>query len=301
MTRGRLVELEAVVAVARRRSFRAAATEVGLSTTALSQTIADLEARLGVRLFNRSTRSVSPTEAGNQFVAEVAPALGAIRNAMDAVNTHRSTPSGMLRLNSSVGAARRILRPLVFEYLNRYPQMSVDLVTEDKLIDIVRDGFDAGFRLSDQVPGDMIAIPLGSTERLILVGAPAYLNGREAPREPTDLAGHDCVRMRLSGGAIYRWEFEKAGEEVSVDVSGRIILDEATLIREAVLAGYGLAYVSEWEVAEDIVAGRLIQLMEDWTPAFSGLSLYYPGRRHVPAGLRAFIGLIQNRRSKATG
>ena len=141
------MELEAVVAVARRRSFRAAATEVGLSTTALSQTIAELEARLGVRLFNRTTRSVSPTEAGEQFVAEVAPALSAIRNAMDAVNTHRSTPSGMLRLNSSVGAARRILQPLVFEYLNRYPQMSVDLVTEDKLIDIVRDGFDAGFRL----------------------------------------------------------------------------------------------------------------------------------------------------------
>ena len=300
MTRGRLVELEAVVAVARRRSFRAAAVEVGLSTTALSQTIAELEARLGVRLFNRTTRSVSPTEAGDQFVAEVAPALSAIRNAMDAVNTHRSTPAGMLRLNSSVGAARRILRPIVFEYLNRYPQMSVDLVTEDKLIDIVRDGFDAGFRLADQVPGDMIAIPLGRTERLILVGAPAYLNGREAPREPADLTGHDCIRMRLSGGTVYRWEFDKAGEEVLVDVPGRIILDEATLIREAVLTGYGLAYMSEWEVADDIRAGHLIQLMEDWTPPFPGLSLYYPGRRHVPAGLRAFIDLIQERRSKAT-
>ncbi|MBO1909662.1 LysR family transcriptional regulator [Microvirga sp. 3-52] len=301
MTRGRLVELEAVVAVARRRSFRAAAVEVGLSTTALSQTIAELEARLGVRLFNRTTRSVSPTEAGDQFVAEVAPALSAIRNAMDAVNTHRSTPAGMLRLNSSVGAARRILRPIVFEYLNRYPQMSVDLVTEDKLIDIVRDGFDAGFRLADQVPGDMIAIPLGRTERLILVGAPAYLDGREAPREPADLIGHDCIRMRLSGGTVYRWEFDQAGEEVLVDVSGRLILDEATLIREAVLTGYGLAYVSEWEVAEDIRAGRLIQLMEDWTPPFPGLSLYYPGRRHVPAGLRALIDLIQERRSKAAG
>jgi DNA-binding transcriptional LysR family regulator len=301
MTRGRLIEFEAVVSVARRRSFRAAAIEVGLSTTALSQIIADLEVRLGVRLFNRTTRSVSLTEAGEQFVAEVAPALSAIRNAMDAVNTHRSTPAGMLRLNSSVGGARRILRPLVFEYLKRYPQMSVDLVTEDKLIDIVRDGFDAGFRLADQVPGDMIAISLGSTERLILVGAPAYLEGREAPKKPADLGEHDCIRMRLSGGAIYRWEFEKAGEEVFADVSGRLILDEATLIREAVLAGYGLAFVSEWEVAEDIQAGRLTQLMEDWTPPFPGLSLYYPGRRHVPAGLRAFINLIQERRSEAVG
>jgi DNA-binding transcriptional LysR family regulator len=301
MARGRLVELEAVVAVARRRSFRAAAIEVGLSTTALSQMIADLEARLGVRLFNRTTRSVSPTEAGEQFVAEVAPALSAIRNAMDAVNTHRSTPTGMLRLNSSVGAARRILRPLVFEYLNRYPHMSVDLVTEDKLIDIVRDGFDAGFRLPDQVPGDMIAIPLGPDERLVLVGAPSYLEGRVPPKEPADLAEHDCIRMRLSGGAVYRWELEKDGEEVLVDVSGRLILGESILIREAVLAGYGLAYVSEWEVAEDIRAGRLIQLMEDWTPPYPGLCLYYPGRRHVPAGLRAFISLIEDRRSKVAG
>lgn len=299
MTRGRLVELEAVVAVARRRSFRAAAVEVGLSTTALSQTIADLEARLGVRLFNRTTRSVSPTEAGDQFAAEVAPALSTIRNAMDGVNTHRSTPTGVLRLNSSVGATRRILQPLVFQYLDRYPQMSVDLVTEDKLIDIVRDGFDAGIRLADQVPADMIAIPLGSNERLILVGAPSYLDGREAPTNPAALVTYDCIRMRLSGGAIYRWEFEKNGQEVAVDVSGRLILDESTLIREAVLAGYGLAYVSEWEIAEDIRAGRLIPLMEDWSPPFPGLSLYYPGHRHVPAGLRAFIGLIQERRSRA--
>ncbi len=295
MSRGRLIELEAVVAVAHRRSFRAAAAEVGLSKTALSQVVSELEARLGMRLFNRTTRSVAPTAAGEQFVAEVAPALAAIRNAMDAVNAHRATPTGVLRLNTSTGGARRVLKPLIFEYLNRYPQMSVDLVTEGKLIDIVKDGFDAGFRLAEQVPGDMIAIPVGPEQRLILVGAPSYLDGRDPPRSPADLSRHDCIRMRLSGGAVYRWEFEKNGQEVLADVSGRLTLDESTLIREAALAGFGLAYISEWDVAEDITSGRLVQVMPDWTPPFPGLSLYYPGRRHVPAGLRALIDLIRER------
>ena len=149
MSRGRLIELEAVVALARRRSFRAAAAELGLSNTALSQAIAELEARLGVRLFNRTTRSVAPTQAGEQFVAQVAPALTAIRDAADSVNQHRATPAGMLRLNASTGAARRILQPIIFDYLNRFPEMSVDIVTEGRLIDIVREGFDAGFRLAE--------------------------------------------------------------------------------------------------------------------------------------------------------
>ena len=296
MSRGRLIELEAAVAVARRRSFRAAAAELDLSTTALSQAIAELEARLGVRLFNRTTRSVSPTPAGEQFVAEVAPALNTIRDAAEAVNRHRATPTGTLRLNSTVGSARRILRPLVFEFLDRWPEMSVEIVTEGKLIDIVREGFDAGFRLAEQVPGDMIAVPLGPHERLVVVGAPAYLAGRALPVAPPDLAGHDCIRVRLSGGAIYRWEFERGGEEVVADVSGRLTLDEAGLIREAALAGYGLAYISEWDVADDLRERRLVQLLADWTPPFPGVCLYYPGGRHVPAGLRAFIDLIQERR-----
>src|ERR1700755_947225 len=174
MTRPSLVELEAVATIARRGSFRAAALELGMSSTAISHAIADLEARLGVRLFNRTTRSVSPTAAGEQFVAQVAPALNSIRDAAEAINQHRSTPTGILRLNSSSGAAQRILRPIVFEYLNRYPEMSVDIVTEGKLIDIVREGVDAGFRFAEQVPADMIAVSLGRQERLIVVGSPAY-------------------------------------------------------------------------------------------------------------------------------
>ncbi|WP_158915207.1 LysR family transcriptional regulator [Caulobacter sp. S45] len=295
MQQGRLIELEAVVAIAHRRSFRAAATEIGLSTTALSQMVAGLESRLGVRLFNRTTRSVSPTEAGEQFVAGVAPALAAIRNATEAVNNHRATPAGLLRINTSAGAARRILSPIVFEYLRRYPEMSVDIVTEGRLIDIVKDGFDAGFRLAEHAPGDMIAIPLGRSERLVLVAAPTYLAGLPPPETPHDLGRYDCIRMRLPGGAIYRWEFEREGEEVVIDVTGRLTLDEATLIREAALAGLGVAYMSEWDVADDVAAGRLVQLLKDWTPPFPGICLYYPGRRHVPAGLRALIDLIRER------
>jgi DNA-binding transcriptional LysR family regulator len=296
MKPGRLIEFEAAIAVARRRSFRAAATELGLSSTALSQAVAELEARLGVRLFNRTTRSVSPTSAGEQFVAQIAPALAAIRDATDMVNRHRATPIGLLRLNSAVGAARRILGALVFEYLNRHPEMSVEIVTEGKLIDIVREGFDAGFRLAEQVPGDMIAVSLGRDERLVVVGSPAYLAGRALPMAPGDLAAHDCIRMRLSGGAAYRWEFEKDGEALLIDVSGRLTLDESSLIREATLVGQGLACLPEWDVADDLREGRLVQLLADWTPPFPGLCLYYPGHRHVPAGLRAFIDLIQERR-----
>ncbi|MBR0870420.1 LysR family transcriptional regulator [Bradyrhizobium tropiciagri] len=301
MSRGRLIELEAAVAVARRRSFRAAAAELGMSSTALSQAIAELEARLGVRLFNRTTRSVAPTPAGEQFVAEVAPALTAIRDAADAVNRHRSTPVGVLRLNTSLGAAQRIMRPIIFEYLKRYPEMAIDIVTEGRLIDIVREGFDAGFRLAEQVPADMISVPLGRDERLIVVGSPGYLAGRGHPVSPADLAAHDCIRMRLPAGTVYRWEFEKDGEQLLVDVSGRLTLDDSGLIREAVLAGCGLAYVSEWDVANDLRERRLVQLLADWTPPYPGICLYYPGRRHVPAGLRALIDLIQARRRKGRG
>ncbi|HWT99482.1 MAG TPA: LysR family transcriptional regulator [Terriglobales bacterium] len=293
MYQGRLIELAAAVAVAKRRSFRAAAAELGLSPTALSKTISELEARLGVRLFHRTTRSVAPTAAGEAFVAQVAPALGTISEATDAVNQHRASPAGLLRINTSAGAARQILAPIIFEYLKRYPEMSVDIVTEGRLIDIVKDGFDAGFRLAETVPGDMIAVPLGPQQRLIVVGAPAYLKGRKLPRVPQDLLDHDCIRMRLPSGGVYRWEFERRDEVLALDVSGRLTLDESDLIHEAALAGFGLAYLSTWWAEQDVAAGRLVQMLDDWTPGFPGLCLYYPGRRHVPAGLRALIDLIR--------
>jgi len=271
MSRASLVELDAVIAIARRGAFRAAAVELGMSTSALSHAVAGLEARLGVRLFNRTTRSVSLTAAGEQFVAEVAPALTQIRDAMDGVNVHRDTPSGTLRLNTSIGAAQMVLTPLILEFLRRYPEMSVDLVTEGRLIDIVGEGFDAGIRIAESVPRDMIAVPIGGPVRSIIVGSPAYFEGRELPQTPADLLDHQCVRTRMASGALYRWEFERRGETVEIDVKGALTLDERGLMAEAVLAGMGVGYLSEWLVAEDVAAGRLVQALDDWTPSYPGL------------------------------
>jgi DNA-binding transcriptional LysR family regulator len=298
MPRTGLVELNAVVAVASHRSFRAAATELGMSPSALSHAIAALEQRMGVRLFNRTTRSVSLTEAGEQFLAKVRPALREIAEAIDATNVFRDSPAGTLRLNMSEGAARQILTPIVLEFMRRYPQMQVDLVTQGRLVDIVAEGFDAGIRLAEAVPQDMIAIPCGPEQRYAVVGSPAYFDSRTRPKTPGDLVAHECIRGRLPSGAMLKWEFEKRGEQMVVDVKGPLTLDHYELWIDAALEGAGLAYVNEWSVSHEISLGRLIRVLEDWTQPFPGLSLYYPGHRHVPAGLRAFIGIIRETASR---
>lgn len=292
-----LTELEAVLAVARRGNFRQAAAELGMSASALSHAVASLEGRLGARLFNRTTRSVSLSAAGEEFVAQVAPALREIRGAMQAVDSHRATPAGPLRINTSGTAARRILTPVILEYLRRYPKMTVDLVTEGRLIDappdIVAKGFDAGIRARELVPRDMIVVPLGPALGYAVVGAPSYFEVNPPPQTPADLMSHRCIRLRMTSGAIYRWEFARQGKEVNVDVTGPLTLDDPALILEAAKAGVGLAYLWEWYVTEDLSNGRLVRVLQDWTPLFPGLCLYYPGRRHVPAGLRALIDLIR--------
>lgn len=298
MPRTGLVELNAVVAVASHRSFRAAATELGMSPSALSHAIAALELRMGVRLFNRTTRSVSLTEAGEQFLAKVRPALREIAEAIDATNVFRDSPAGTLRLNMSEGAARQLLTPIVLEFMRRYPQMQVDLVTQGRLVDIVAEGFDAGIRLAEAVPQDMIAVPCGPEQRYAVVGSPTYFNSRTHPKTPGDLVAHECIRGRLPSGAMLKWEFEKRGEQMVVDVKGSLTLDHYELWIEAALEGAGLAYVNEWSVSHEISSGRLVRVLEDWTPPFPGLALYYPGHRHVPAGLRAFIGIIREAASR---
>jgi DNA-binding transcriptional LysR family regulator len=300
MDRTRLIELEAVAAVARRGGFRAAAAELGLSSSALSHAVSELEARLGVRLFNRTTRSVSLSEAGEQFLSQVGPALAAIHDAVEGVDRHRAQPSGVLRLNTSLGAARMVLAPLVLEYLRRHPQMQVELATEARLIDIVGEGFDAGIRLSEAVPGDMIAVPISRRIRSVVVGTPAYFAGRSKPAVPGDLMGHVCIRARMASGRLYHWEFERRGETLALDVPGVLTLDESSLMLDAVRLGAGLAYLSEWSVAEDLAAGRLVQVLDDWTPPYPGLSLYYPGRRNAPAKLRALVELIRDPRVRRT-
>ncbi len=298
MPRTGLVELNTVVAVASHRSFRAAATELGMSPSALSHAIAALEQRMGVRLFNRTTRSVSLTEAGEQFLAKVRPALREIAEAIDATNVFRDSPAGTLRLNMSEGAARQLLTPIVLEFMRRYPQMQVDLVTQGRLVDIVAEGFDAGIRLAEAVPQDMIAVPCGPEQRYAVVGSPAYFNSRTHPKTPGDLVAHECIRGRLPSGAMLKWEFEKRGEQMVVDVKGSLTLDHYELWIEAALEGAGLAYINEWSVSHEISSGRLVRVLEDWTPPFPGLALYYPGHRHVPAGLRAFIGIIREAASR---
>lgn len=292
-------DLDAVIAIARRASFRAAAIDLGMSTTALSNAVGKLEANLGVRLFNRTTRSVSPTEAGRAFIEQVGPALQDIHGAMDAVRSQQATPSGALRINAFATAAREILSPLVLEFLRRYPQVHVDLVTEGRLVDIVAEGFDLGVRLADLVPSDMIAVSLGRPQRYAVVGSPTYFRKHDRPRVPPDLLNHQCIRVRLPNGALYRWQFERRGQTAQIDVSGPLTLDEAGLARTAVLEGIGLGFFMEQDVRPDIEAGRLVRVLEDWTPSRAGLCLYYPGRRNPSAALKAFTALARDLGAKS--
>lgn len=287
-------ELNAAAAIAARKSFRAAANDLGISASALSHAVASLEARLGVRLFNRTTRSVSLTPAGEQFLTRVKPAMSEIADAMHEVNEQRSTPAGLIRINTSEGAGEQILAPIVTEFLRRYgDDVQLELVTEAGLVDIVADGFDAGVRLAEMVPRDMISIPIGKTQRHVVVGAPSYFTTRTQPRSPSDLKEHICVRYRLPGGSIYRWEFEKRGQILSVDITGPLTLDSDRLVLRAALEGAGLAYVSEWSARKALAEGRLIQVLSDWTPPYPGLCLYYPSHRHLAAAMRAFTDVIR--------
>lgn len=293
MTKVGLRDLEAVLCIARRGSFRAAATELDMSSTALSHAIARLEAELGVRLFNRTTRTVVLTEAGRQFVDRIGPALKDIGDAMEAARSLSDTPCGVLRIDASSVAGLELMSGLIPEFLDRYPGMEIDLRTEERLVDIVADGYDLGVRARDLVPTDMIAISTGRWQRYAVVAAPDYLSGRPAPQSPADLRDHECIRVRLPNGALLRWQFERDGNAVLVDVSGRLTLDDAAVARCAVRQGAGIGLFLEQNVAEDMAAGRLIRLLPDWTPPRSDFCLYYPNRRHAPAGLAAFLSLAR--------
>lgn len=234
MGRHSLIELEAVLAIVRCGSFRAAAVELGLSTTAISNAVGKLERELSVRLFNRTTRSVSLTHAGRIFVAQIRPALEGIQKAMNTARSQQDTPSGTLRINAFATAAREIMAPLVLTYLQRYPQVHIDIVTEGRLVDVVAAGFDLGVRSADLVPSDAIAIPLGPARRMAVVAAPGFFEGRAVPQVPQELLAYPCLRIRLPNGALFRWRFAKADEELQLDVEGPLTLDEASLARIAV-------------------------------------------------------------------
>lgn len=290
---GRLLELEAVAAVARQRNFRQAARDLGLSTTTLSRTIAAIEERLGVQLFTRTTRSVSLTSAGARFVTRMEPALREIGDALNEVTDQRDVPSGPLRINCSAGAARQILDPVILPFLERFPEIALDLVTDDRLIDIVAEGFDAGIRQHRSVPGGMERVAITRSTNFVVVGAPAYLAGRPVPESPSDLMAHRCIRIRMASGENYAWEFLSAtNAKMAIDVQGPLILDDPSLMHKAALSGAGLAYIAQWRVETDIAEGRLVALLGDWVPQEDGLILYHPSTRHPSAALRALIDLV---------
>lgn len=289
MTRSVLTDLDAVLSIARHGSFRAAALELGISTTALSNSIAKLEKNLGIRLFNRTTRSVSLTDAGTTFVERIGPAMTDIHDAMLAAQSLQEIPIGTLRINAFATAAREVMEPLILPFLQRYPQVHIDLVTEGRLVDIVAAGFDLGLRPADLVPNDMIAVPLGRKRSNAVVASPDFLRTHGTPIVPADLYRFRCIRARLPNNALFKWKFEKDGNAVQIDVQGGITLDESSLVRMAAQNGVGLGYVMEADVREDIAAGRLVRVLKDWTPSLSPLALYYTGRKNPPAAFSAFI------------
>ncbi|MGY0618285.1 LysR family transcriptional regulator [Lysobacter sp. A378] len=293
MSEPTLRDLTAFVAVATQRSFRRAADELGLSPSSLSHTLRGLERELGVRLLNRTTRSVSPTEAGEGLLASLRPVLRGIDDALAGVDMFRASPRGTLRINAPEPAARLLLSHVAPTFLADYPDVALDLVSDGRLVDIVAEGFDAGIRLGEMVPQDMIGVRFGGDTRFLAVASPAYLARAGSPSSPTDLQHYACIRHRLASGKLYRWEFERRGQEVTIDAPGALTLNSNTLMVEAAAGGLGIAFVTELSAAHYLADGRLTAVLTDWCPPFPGLVLYYPGRRQVSTALTAFIDILR--------
>lgn len=285
----RLDSLDAFAAVLRCGGFRAAAAERGISSSALSQTVAGLEEALGIRLLNRTTRSVAPTEAGARLLERLAPALDDIRLAIDDLDQLRESPSGTVRINAPGPAADHVLCPLAFDFMRHHPKVKVEIISDAAIVDIVARGFDAGVRFGKQVAKDMIAVPLGPSLRYAIVAAPGYLAARGAPATPQDLVRHDCIRRRFPGGTLVIWRFEKDGEALDVTPEGRLTLSSAHQELQAAIAGQGIAHVFEDYAKLHLARGDLVEVLRDWSPKLPSWFLYYPNRRHTGAAMRAFL------------
>ncbi|MBT2787772.1 MULTISPECIES: LysR family transcriptional regulator [unclassified Halomonas] len=293
MSKPTLTDLNAFKAVAEHRSFRRAADLMGVSRSSLSHTLRTLERRLGTRLLHRTTRSVSLTESGERLLQRLGPLLGELDSILEEASRLEGKITGRLRINGSEGAIRLLLQRVVPRFLTLYDGVELDLVAEGRLVDIVEQGFDAGVRLREAVPKDMIAIPVGDEMRFLAVASPDYLNGKPIPETPDQLAMHQCIKQRLPSGKRYRWEFHQHGQDVSVDVPGVMTMDSSQLMVEAAADGLGIAYVPEPYAHAFIREGRLVTVLEDWCSHIPGLYLYYPNNRHVPPSLRAFIDLLR--------
>ncbi|MFC3123466.1 LysR family transcriptional regulator [Pseudoroseomonas globiformis] len=289
----RLDSLDVFVGIVRCGGFRAAAIERGVSSSALSQTVAALEATLGIRLLNRTTRSVSPTEAGERLLERLAPALDDIRQAVADLDQLRENPSGTIRINAPGPAADHVLCPLAFSFMRAYPEVKVEIISDAAIMDIVERGFDAGVRFGRQVEKDMIAVPLGPPLRYAIVASPDYLKRRGTPTTPQELARYDCIRRRFPGGTLATWRFEKDGEAFEVTPNGRLTLGSAHQEMQAAVAGQGIAHVFEDYVRDRIASGDLVEVLRGWSPVLPSWFLYYPNRRHTGAAMRAFLAHLR--------
>jgi len=286
-------DLSPFVALARHKSFRRAADELGCTASALSHSVKALEERLDVRLFNRTTRSVALTEAGERLLSRVAPAFRDIEDALDDLNNFRDTPIGRLRINASRPSARMVLLPLVARFLASYPRVSIEIVINNDLVDMVSEGFDAGVRFGEIIAQDMIAVPIGPRQRTAIVATPDFFEHRPKPATPDQLKSLPCIGFRFGTGRLYAWEFERGGAELSVEVDGTLVLDDQDMMVDAALTGAGIAFTFEDQVKDLLADGRLVRVLEDWCPYYSGFYLYYPSRRQMPAALRAFVDFVR--------
>jgi DNA-binding transcriptional LysR family regulator len=289
-----LPAIAAFARVAHHASFTRAAAELGVSPSALSQTLRALEGRLGVRLLDRSTRRVGVTEIGQRFLLDAGPGLAALAAAIDGVNESRDKPAGLLRLNLSRTAADILVMPHLVAFMDMFPDITLEMHCDNALVELVGGGFDAGIRLGENLAQDVVAVPLGGRHRIATVAAPRYLKGRTPPRTPEDLKAHRCINVRLGGG-IYRWEYSHKGRDFDIETTGPLLTNDGDIVLAAVRAGGGVACAFEVQVRDDITAGRLVPLLKPWWPTFPGFYLYYPSRAHVPRKLRVFIDFMQER------
>ncbi|WP_262271359.1 MULTISPECIES: LysR family transcriptional regulator [Microvirga] len=291
-----LADLEAFAAVARARSFRSVARLRGVSASSLSEALRRLEARLGVRLLNRTTRSVTPTEAGQRLLERLGPALSEVAAALDAVNGFRDSPTGTLRLNVPTAVARLVLPRLIGPFLATHSGITLEVATDDSFVDVLAAGFDAGIRYDERLEKDMIAVPIGPrSQRFAVAGAPAYFAAHGRPSHPRDILNHACIRHRFASGIMHPWEFERDGEVVKITPTARVIANSIDLEIAAALQGLGLIATFAGFLENEFASGALEPVLEDWQQPFSGPFLYYPSRRHMPAPLRAFVDFVKRR------
>lgn len=294
LSRADLADLNSFLTVERLRSFTKAAIELGITTSALSHSIRNLETRLGVRLLNRTSRTVSPTDAGTVLARHLTIGFAEISGALAALDRHRDKPSGRLRLNVLSDGALLLLTEYLPKFMESYPDVSVEVAVDDRVVDIFEAGFDAGIRFGNTIPEDLIAVRISEELRWVAVASPRYLNARPRINIPEDLRNHQCIQIRMGNGVVYRWDFEKEGEHRCIDVPGQLCVNETTFGIEMALADQGIMYCLEGRVKKHLERGELQIVLADWAPVEPAFHIYYPGRRQMPPGLRELIDILKS-------